>query len=300
MNSSQKYVFVTYLSNDRDYKGTILLNYNLKKLNHKCKLVCVVLEDVSDKIRNILKKFNILLHEFNLRDILKEFNISENYCNYLINKHYYGKFLIFNLTDYDKIVYLDTDLLIKENIDNLFLYDTKSTIYMTYDIGVNGCDLKFRTDFNSGVIVLEPSIDTYKTCYSELANFENNLENLTSDQSIFYTLNKKSIINISYLDIKYNYVSMLGEKFYKNIKQDNPAIIHFTLFPKPWDFIDFNENILDYYMYSDPKIYFSEWLELYFDMVKNLLNELTKLDVYMSYNKIFFKDNLIEKEIKYT
>ncbi len=51
---TNKFTFVTYLSNDRDYKGALLLNYNLKKLNHKFNLTCIVLEGVSDKIRNIL------------------------------------------------------------------------------------------------------------------------------------------------------------------------------------------------------------------------------------------------------
>jgi glycogenin glucosyltransferase len=296
---TNKFTFVTYLSNDRDYKGALLLNYNLKKLNHKFNLTCIVLEGVSDKIRNILKKSRILLHEFNLRNILNQFNMSEKYCDYLINKHYYGKFLIFNLTQYDKIIYLDTDLLIRENIDNLFSYDTNTNIYMTYDIRRNGDDLHFRqTDFNSGVIIFKPSLDIYNKCYLELANFENNINNLITDQTILNQLNQKTSIHVSYLELKYNYIAMLGE-IYKTIKQDKPIIIHFTLFPKLWDMIDFNENIIEYYMYSDSKNYFSEWADLYFDMVKNLLNETTKFNQYTSYNKIFFKNNVISEEIQY-
>ena len=53
----------------------------------------------------------------------------------------------------EKIVYLDSDLLILENIDNLFNYPHLSCPR----------DLPFNmTKFNSGVMVLEPNIDDFK------------------------------------------------------------------------------------------------------------------------------------------
>lgn len=291
MLNNNNYVYITYLSNDRDYKGVLLLNYNLKKYNSKYQLECIVLEGVSNKIKNILTKTKIKIHEFILLNILKEFNIDDEYGNYLLNKHYYGKFLIFKLTNYDKIVYLDTDLLIRENIDNLFDYDTVDKIYMTYDLLLrNNNNLIFKkNEFNSGVIVLQPSLSIFKNCYNSLLNYKENIVNLSTDQTIFNLLNKNKIMNIIYLDFKYNFIGMLGNN--ENIIKDKPIIIHFIMYPKPWNIIDFDENIIEYKMYSDAKKYFLEWIELYFDMIKEKINYITNYNVFFNINNFYLEDN---------
>lgn len=298
MDNINNFIYVTYLSNDRDYKGALLLNYNLKKYNHKYNLACIVLEGVSDKIKNILKKLNIILYEFNLKNILLEFHFSEEFSNYLVNKNYYGKFLIFKLTEYDKIIYLDTDLLIKENIDHLFTYDvTDNKTYMTYDVGQRGNDLVFRKkDFNSGVIVLKPSIYTYSKCYQSLNYFENNKNELFTDQTILNLLNKNNDINVNYLNFKYNYIAILANT---KIIEDMPVIIHFILHPKPWQIIDMDESILNTHVYSDSKKYFEEWIDIYFDMVKEQNNKMNIYNRYFNYNKIFLRDGDNCEEIQY-
>lgn len=298
MDNINNFIYVTYLSNDRDYKGALLLNYNLKKYSHKYNLACIVLEGVSDKIKTILKKSNIILYEFNLKNILLEFHLSEEFSDYLVNKHYYGKFLIFKLTEYDKIIYLDTDLLIKENIDHLFSYDiTDNKIYMTYDVGQRDNDLIFRKkDFNSGVIVFKPSIYTYNKCYQNLNYFENNKNKLITDQTILNLLNKNNEINVNYLNFKYNYIAILANT---KIVEDFPVIIHFILHPKPWQIIDMDESILDMHVYSDSKKYFDEWIDLYFDMVKEQNNKMNIYNRYFNCNKIFLRDGDNCEEIKY-
>lgn len=306
MDIINNFIYVTYLSNDRDYKGALLLNYNLKKYSHKYNLACIVLEGVSENIKTILKKSNIILYEFNLKNILLEFNVSEEFSNYLVDKHYYGKFIIFKLTEYDKIIYLDTDLLIKENIDNLFTYDTiDNKIYMTYDVGqtnieINGetyKDLIFRkNEYNSGVIVFKPSINIYNKCYKNLNIFENNKNELFTDQTILNLLNTNNEINVKYLHFKYNYIAVLS-----NIKiiEDLPTIVHFILRPKPWEIIDMNENILELYLYSDGKQYFNEWINLYFEMVQEQNNKMTKNNIYLKCNKIYLRDGNNCEEIKF-
>lgn len=301
MSSENNYIYVTYLSNDRDYKGVLLLNYIFKKYKSNYRLSCIVLEGVSNKIKELFKKSDIILHEFILKDVLSEFNMNEDYCNYLINKHYYGKFLIFKLLQYEKIIYIDTDLLIKENIDYLFSYDTENKIYMTYDVGYNfnnnSNNLVFRTQlFNSGVIILQPSIDIYNKCYSCLSEFENNIQEHYTDQTVLNLLNKNNEINVVHLNYKYNYVAMLGDS--RNIINDEPIVIHFILYPKPWQIVDFDENLINLKIYSNTKIYFYEWIDLYFEMVKELLNEITKFDTYLIFDKIYLDDGINYNQIQ--
>jgi lipopolysaccharide biosynthesis glycosyltransferase len=287
---NNNFVYITYLSNDRDYKGVLLLHFNLKKYNHKYNLECIILEGVSTKVKSILEKSNIKTHFFCFKNILSEFNINEHYSKHLISKHYYGKYLIFRLTQYTKIVYLDTDLLIKKNIDELFDYDTSETMYMTYDLAINSGNLYFKKkQFNSGVIVLEPSIHTYTNLYTGLCNYEQNiLGQEATDQTIMNYLNENGAINVKHLPFKYNYVSCLGET--EKALVTDIVIVHFILQPKPWNIVDFDENVLVMNIYSNSKSFFSEWLELYFTMVKDLLEQMTSRNVFLSFDKKYLVD----------
>ena len=65
------------------------------------------------------------------------------------NEWNYSKFRLWQLTDYDKVIFIDADLLVLRNID--FLFDL-SEISAT---GNNG------TLFNSGVMIIEPSECTF-------------------------------------------------------------------------------------------------------------------------------------------
>jgi lipopolysaccharide biosynthesis glycosyltransferase len=303
LNQNLNYSYVTYISNDRDYKGVLLLNYNLKKYNHKYNLSCIVLENVSQKVKNILTKSNILLHDFNLESILNEFGIVGDYSSYLINKHYYGKFLIFKL-QYDKIVFLDSDVLIKQNIDNLFLYDTNNKMYMTYDIGISAYGktnlVFFKTHmFNSGVIITEPCVENYNKCYTILKTYENHINDLGTDQTIFNFLCANNDIQVEILSFKYNYITAFGNTLIENnIIDSEPIILHFILQPKPWNFIDNDENVINSQFYNNAKQYFYEWINLYVEMMMNNFEKqfdnnsfcLKNFEAYVINDELIYKD----------
>lgn len=288
-------IYITYISNDRDYKGVILLNYMLKKYNSKYKLGCIVLENVSNDIKTKLKLLGILLYEYNLSDILKKYEIVGDYNSFLVNKHYYGKFLIFSLVEHKKIVYLDTDLLIKENIDNLFHYDVDNKLYMTYDILTDlDNNIKiYKNKFNSGVIVTETSQQICDYCYNELKKYENNIQELTSDQAILNKLNEKKIINVKYLDFRYNYIPIISNVFKKD---PNPIIIHFILRPKPWDFVDLHNTIISDKIYSNPIKYFNEWIIIYNELIIEYMHQ-SHANIYKQFNKMFLIDDGTMEEI---
>lgn len=288
--SCNNYIYMTYLSNDRDYKGVLLLNYCLQKYQHKYNLHCIILEGVSIKVKNILAKFNIFLHEYNLNNILNDFHITNDYKDYLLNKHYYGKFIIFKLIQYDKIIYLDSDLLIKENIDHLFRYDTtENKIYMTYDVLMNNKNIMVHKDkFNSGVIILKPSMEIYNTCYQSLYKYEIMKNKLSSDQTILEKLNNENQIRVMYLQFKYNYISLLTTT---NIIEENPVIIHFILTPKPWQLLDLEDNVVNICRHSNAEKYFNEWIHLYFELIHKEFDKINQHKLYFTYDKIYTKIN---------
>ncbi|KAK4426722.1 UDP-glucuronate:xylan alpha-glucuronosyltransferase 1 [Sesamum alatum] len=76
------------------------------------------------------------------------------------NEWNYSKFRLWQLTDYDKIIFIDADLLILRNIDFLFGMPEISAT------GNNG------TLFNSGVMVIEPSNCTFQLLMDHINEIE--------------------------------------------------------------------------------------------------------------------------------
>lgn len=76
------------------------------------------------------------------------------------NEWNYSKFRLWQLTDYDKIIFIDSDLLILRNIDFLFGMPEISAT------GNNG------TLFNSGVMVIEPSNCTFQLLMKHINEIE--------------------------------------------------------------------------------------------------------------------------------
>lgn len=76
------------------------------------------------------------------------------------NEWNYSKFRLWQLTDYDKVIFIDADLLILRNIDFLF---TMPEITAT---GNNG------TLFNSGVMIVEPSNCTFQLLMDHINEIE--------------------------------------------------------------------------------------------------------------------------------
>ncbi|KAI6691069.1 hypothetical protein NL676_027897 [Syzygium grande] len=76
------------------------------------------------------------------------------------NEWNYSKFRLWQLTDYNKIIFIDADLLILRNIDFLFEMPEISAI------GNNA------TLFNSGVMVVEPSNCTFQLLMDHINEIE--------------------------------------------------------------------------------------------------------------------------------
>ncbi|KAG6517245.1 UDP-glucuronate:xylan alpha-glucuronosyltransferase 1-like [Zingiber officinale] len=76
------------------------------------------------------------------------------------NEWNYSKFRLWQLTDYDKLIFIDADLLVLRNIDFLFTMP---------EIAATGNDAAY---FNSGVMVVEPSNCTYRLLMDHIDEIE--------------------------------------------------------------------------------------------------------------------------------
>lgn len=267
--------FLSYMSNDRDIKGVLLLNYNLKKIDSKFEYNVITIENVSEQVKNILKNNNINVIEINFKNILLKFTDDLLFIDEIINRHYYGKFLIFELLQFKKVVYLDTDLLLLKNIDHLFEKNTSDDlIHMVNDVlkskteSIDFCHIVNNT-YNSGVIICEPNKNISSILFKLITDLGlSGFKKIGTDQCILNKAIRNNLIKCEILDPKYNINPYLVYDFVSNKFIDHPYIVHFSLSPKPWDILD-GACISLLNISSEVKLLFNNWINLYTDMIKD-------------------------------
>ena len=217
----KKYVCV--LSSNSYLDGLLVINECLKKNDSNYSLICLINEKISKKTINIIKNKNI---DYKLINSLKG-----TYKDFYNPQWYYSfdKINVFNLIEYEKIVYLDLDLFLDKNIDELFDFDD---LYMA-------SDNPFTNGFNSGVMVIKPSNEDYVSMINLL---EKNPNKYKGDQDI---INEYFYGRIKELPIIYNSKRAIffEKKRINNIKKHNvcifneekkPKIIHYIGELKPF------------------------------------------------------------------
>ncbi|KAK6116504.1 hypothetical protein DH2020_049742 [Rehmannia glutinosa] len=108
--------YVTFLAGNGDYvKGVIGLAKGLRKVKSAYPLVVAILPDVPEEHREMLRSQGCIVKE--IEPIYPPANqIEFAMAYYVIN---YSKLRIWNFEEYNKMVYLDADIQVYENIDHL-------------------------------------------------------------------------------------------------------------------------------------------------------------------------------------
>jgi len=124
-----QYVYVTFLMRGDGYlPGALVLGYALKaQSTHKC--ICLVTADVSYHARYALSVIYDEIHEINELRIKSNITTGRNDRSVLMTR-----FEALKLTQYDKIVLLDADVLPLAGYDELFSLKTPAGIIMEQKI----------------------------------------------------------------------------------------------------------------------------------------------------------------------
>ncbi|ESQ33518.1 hypothetical protein EUTSA_v10009767mg [Eutrema salsugineum] len=112
-----KRAYVTFLAGNGDYvKGVVGLAKGLRKVKSAYPLVVAMLPDVPKEHREILESQGCVLRE--IEPVYPPDSL-DAYARayYIIN---YSKLRIWNFEEYSKMVYLDADIQVYDNIDDLF------------------------------------------------------------------------------------------------------------------------------------------------------------------------------------
>jgi glycogenin len=227
--------FVTYLSSDDYFIGVLALHKSWKEVQSKHPLYCMVTPDISNHVLEELSKRKIYLiktQKLKLPQNLIRYNRENCPRGQDLLENYFNKLVIFGLDQFEKIIYMDADMIMIKNIDHLFDEPHMSAIPDNYNNGV--------ASLNSALMVIEPRADLLKDMYKKLSE--------TSQQDFYNGANQnhhclwdQDYINLYFSNwsndpatkIPVNYNSFTSAFYCYGIEQKDVMVAHLVR-TKPW------------------------------------------------------------------
>lgn len=216
--------YITLLSSFDYLPAILILNRNLKELNCRYPLVVMVTEDIISLVQKYLAQESIIYY---IVPVLSYSDITvKQYQNNSVLKTA-SKINLFNLKQYNKLVYIDADSFFLTNIDNLFDYFDGAM----YDDGSN-------VGF-SGLFVCNPNNHNFEYYYNTLKNFP---------------IWDGDLLGTFWFPFKENYSYRIPFEYFINITLESlddfelTSIkgIHFCYNYKPWKYNFVEDYIIDY------------------------------------------------------
>jgi len=223
------------------------------------KIYWIVFNSFKEKVKHILSKYGlansvdlISADDKLFRDWKEEFLVESYNFKFVVSRAAYLKFLIPELINKDKIIYLDSDTyvlsdlseLYREDLDNFCIGGVEDLVASKSNKIMKGSTDKY---INSGVLLMNLKKIREKKSLSNLNNFyvENEEKIVWADQCIFNKIfeKEKKIINFKYNKI-INTTKTKYEDFNQIIKKNH--ILHFAGGVKPWQQWC-NPEIFNYY-----------------------------------------------------
>lgn len=230
-----RYSFVTYLGTDNFLPGVLTLNASLQKYNKKYDLVVLVSDLVSSQIVDLLdfKKIKYKL----VKQIKNPQKLGADERNF---KYMFTKLRMFEMVEFDKIVYLDADMLICKNIEMLFNAPHMSGVIAGKLYPGN----ESWSHVNAGFLVVEPGQALFNKLCSSISHLPSDdgsdqgflhsfYEDWPSDKNLH--LDHQFNVPYPYID---EYCSSHNYEFSysRKLLETNISIIHYWGRYKPWDF----------------------------------------------------------------
>ncbi|KAK9692144.1 hypothetical protein RND81_09G243400 [Saponaria officinalis] len=270
--------YVTFLAGNGDYvKGVVGLAKGLRKARSAYPLVVAVLPDVPEEHRRELVAQGCIVRE--IEPVYPPENQTQfAMAYYVIN---YSKLRIWEFVEYTKMIYLDGDIQVYDNIDHLFdlpngyfyaVMDCfcEKTWSHTPQYKIGYCqqcpdkvvwpehDLgpKPPLYFNAGMFVFEPNLSTY----SDLLNTLQITPPTPFAEQDFLNMYFREIYRP--IPLVYNLVLAMLWRHPENVNLDQVKVVHYCANgSKPWRYTGKEENMDR----EDIKTLIDKWFEIYDD-----------------------------------
>lgn len=239
-NQMDNYIYATILSTENYIPGVVKLYNSLKATHPNYPFVCFCSINIYQSSILKLEAHNIKCIRFN-RNAIDNIEKLEHTKELAHWRYTFDKLLLFGQTQYKKIVFLDSDMMVLENIDELFAYKTFSAVAAGKLVHPSWNRL------NSGSIVIEPDINIMNKLLSSINKvYTDRLKKglSTGDQDIINEfvpswptmseLNLPESYNIFFKNIDL-YHKKYGFKYLNTINDKSIKIVHFIGNQKPWN-----------------------------------------------------------------
>ena len=271
--------FISVLATDNYLPGFLVLNSSLRSVGSQYPLHVLLTPNISKTVLEILDK-NFISYSRIPEQINNPTKVHANHRWFST----YSKLAIFDQEQYEKIVYLDLDMLILRPIDELFEYPHMSATNA-------GSMLPRKQDrrhqeLNSGLMVIEPS----HTLFNDMLDKVGKIENLEIEYGTEMPIrgSDQDFINAYYpkwpdqkhlhLDHKYNIFHYHLDEYNKLFGYSigpgpSPvSIIHYASFIKPWNIAKEEISRLE----STPDKYLElEAIRMWIEHYKNIVADLS-------------------------
>ena len=168
-------VYVTLLSSDDFLEGVLMLKWSLQRVKSRFPLFVLCSNTVSQHVINVLNRKR-LLYQILDESISAEGDINKD-KGYDHWNRTFDKLCVWKLTQFGKIVYVDSDMQVIKNIDHLFDYPHMSAVRAD-TFNEPGID-----KLNSGLMVIEPNTGEFEGLCDVLYSGEIRLKNM-GDQDV--------------------------------------------------------------------------------------------------------------------
>ncbi|XP_042385806.1 galactinol synthase 1-like [Zingiber officinale] len=270
--------YVTFLAGDGDYvKGVVGLAKGLRKVGSAYPLVVAMLPDVPESHRRLLAAQGCVLRE--IEPVYPPENQTQfAMAYYVIN---YSKLRIWEFLEYEKIMYLDADIQVYDNVDHLFdlpnggfyavmdCFCEKTWSHTPqYRIGYcQQCPDRVAWPaaelspppslyFNAGMFVHEPSLATAE---SLIATVKITPPTPFAEQD-FLNMFFKDVYKP--IPLVYNLVMAMLWRHPENVELEKVKVVHYCAAgSKPWRYTGKEANMDR----EDIKMLVSKWWEVYND-----------------------------------
>jgi hypothetical protein len=144
--------YVSLISTNDFLPGVLALSQSLNEVGSTADLVVLVAAGVSPGVTKCLASLDIA---YSVIEPIENPNTRVDALRFV---HTYNKLRIFEREEYDKIVYVDADMLACGNLDELFDWPAGAAV----NAGGMLPECSDWTDFNSGLMVVEPRRETFE------------------------------------------------------------------------------------------------------------------------------------------
>lgn len=236
-----KKAYITMCNSEKYVRGALTLYESLNATKTTIPLIVFIPKKTPQSVRHIFKEYAQLCTEnvCKLQILETEDNVEipsgkANKNSLLRWDGTFDKLLVFGLASYDKLVFIDSDMLVFNNIDHLF---EKAHLSACFDGHYD------KRNLNSGLMVIEPTNDK-----QELARIMNCIGEVLEEKDSF---GDQDVIRKAYPEWRTNdnlHLSAQYNTFFENVAQyknkwnydlacdvENPIyIVHFIGWDKPW------------------------------------------------------------------